>query len=228
MQHGGPPSALMTRAIEGLPEAEGRVIGRIVVELLGPVPVAPVSVATSVVRTGRSVALIEATLSTDRPVARATAWLFPDLPSGLPSTDRAPASEPGDGVLREFPGSWSAGYLDATEWRWVSGELGDGRAAVWMRPRVSLVDDEPWSPIPRLMSLVDSASGVASALDPADWLFINTDLTVHVVRRPVGEWLYLEAETMLTSTSVGLATSSVYDEQGLVARTAQALLVAKR
>jgi acyl-CoA thioesterase len=75
---------------------------------------------------------------------------------------------------------------------------------------------------------VDSASGVSSVLDPRAWGFLNTELTVHVLRRPVGEWLCLDAETTLSTGSVGLATSSVHDEQGLVARSAQALLVVER
>ena len=78
------------------------------------------------------------------------------------------------------------------------------------------------------MTCVDSASGVSAALDPGEWNFLNTELTVHVLRPPVGEWVCLEAETSLGSGSVGVATSRVYDAHGLVARSAQALLVVRR
>ena len=78
------------------------------------------------------------------------------------------------------------------------------------------------------MACVDSASGVSAELDPAQWAFLNTELTVHVLRPPVGEWVCLDAQTTLSSGSVGMAVSEVYDEQGLVARSAQALLVARR
>lgn len=227
-QHGGPPSALLARAIEAMPDAAGRVIGRITVDLLGPVPVAPVTVETRVLRPGRSVALVEATLIAERPVARAQAWLFPDAESGLGLADTPPDHGPMDGEHKPFPPAWQSGYLEATEWRWIVGHVHQGRATVWMRPLVNLVDDEPWSPVPRLLTLADSASGVSSALDPSEWGFLNTELSVHVLRPPVGEWLCLEAVTQLSSGSVGLAMSSVYDEKGLVARTAQALLVAPR
>ena len=53
------------------------------------------------------------------------------------------------------------------------------------------------SPVQRLMTCVDSASGVSAALDPARWGFLNTELTVHVLRPPVGEWVCLDAETTL-------------------------------
>ena len=84
------------------------------------------------------------------------------------------------------------------------------------------------TPVQRLMSCVDSASGVSAALDPAAWGFLNTELTVHVLRPPVGEWVCLDAVTTLGSGSVGIATSHVYDTRGLVARSSQALLIQQR
>ncbi|MGZ4450771.1 MAG: thioesterase family protein [Nocardioides sp.] len=231
-QHGGPPAALLARAVEGLAESRGRVVGRLTMELLGPVPVGPLSVDASVVRPGRSVELVAAVLvdvERDRPCATATSWLFPADGDG-PVADQVPLGHsPADGVTKPLPESWSGGYLDAVDWRWITGSVGEpGPGVVWMRPRVDLVDGERMSPVQRLMACVDSASGVSAALDPAGWGFLNTELTVHVLRPPVGEWVCLDAETTLSSGSVGLATSRVYDEQGLVARSAQALLVARR
>ncbi len=84
------------------------------------------------------------------------------------------------------------------------------------------------SPLQRLLSCVDSASGASAALDPAEWNFMNTDLTVHLLRPVVGEWVCLRAQTALSSGSIGTASSEVYDEHGLVARSAQALLVVPR
>lgn len=230
-QHGGPPAALLTRAVERLGR-DGRVVGRFTMELLGPVPVGPLSVDVRVVRPGRSVELCEATLhdvDRDRPVAVASVWLFPAGAAG-PEPDGTPLSHgPSDGVPHERPTSWSGGYLDAVDWRWIRGAVEQpGPGLVWMRPAVDLVDGEPMSPLQRLMCCVDSASGVSAALDPGEWAFLNTDLTVHVLRPPVGPWVCLDAHTTLGSGSVGLATSHVYDERGLVARSAQALLVAKR
>lgn len=246
-QHGSPPAALLARAIERLgqgPEGAGgsaeaatdavtgRVIGRFTMELLGPVPVGPLGVGAEVLRPGRNVELCGATLYDEergRAVARATAWRFPVSGSGPRREPQAPPHTPADGSHHDRPPSWSGGYLDAVEWRWVKGAVMDpGPAVVWMRTAVDLVEGEPMSPVQRLLSCVDSASGVSAELDPAEWGFLNTELTVHVLRPPVGEWVCLDAATTLGSGSVGLATSRVYDAQGLVARTAQALLVAPR
>jgi hypothetical protein len=231
-QHGGPPAALLVRALEQLEPTGGRVVGRFTLDLLGPVPVGTLEVTASVVRPGRSVDLREATMydvARERPVARAAAWFFPESVGGPAQLERPLPHTPADGVPHERPTSWSGGYLDAVDWRWVGGAVEEpGPGLVWMRPVHGLVDDEQMSPAQRLMCCVDSASGVSAALDPAEWAFLNTDLTVHVLRPPATEWLCLDAHTTLGSGSVGVATSHVYDERGLVARSAQALLVARR
>jgi hypothetical protein len=208
------------------------VLGRFSLDLLGPVPVGPVSVASRELRPGRSVSLVEATLYDDtaaRPVAVARAWRFPDREDG-PLPDQKPLPHrPEDGHHEEPPPTWHRGYLDSMEWRWVEGAITrPGPAVVWMRQRLPLVDGEEPGGLERLLACVDSASGVSAALDPAEWNFLNTDLTVHLLRRPQGEWFCLEASTELGPGSVGTAVASVHDERGLVARSAQALLVARR
>lgn len=229
-QHGGPPSALLTRAIEGLPEARDRVIGRITVELWGPVPVGPLTTVARVIRPGRSVALAESELydaSAERVVATARAWLLPDH-NGGPGVDRPPSHTQADGVLRPRPANWNGGYLDAIDWRWIRGGLEEpGTGVAWMRSP-ALVEGEAISPLQRVLTCVDSASGISAALDLSDWAFLNTELTVHVLRPPVGEWVCVDAETTLGTGAVGICTSSVHDEQGLVARSAQTLLVVRR
>lgn len=231
-QHGGPPAALLARAIERLDTGAARVVGRFTMELLGPIPVAPLLVEASVVRPGRNVELCEATLHDEeggRPVARAAAWRFPALAEGpRPELEPLPHG-PADGEEQGTPAYWSPGYVEAVEWRWVKGAVAaPGPAVVWMRPRVSLVEGEQTTPLQNLMACVDSASGASSELDPSEWGFQNPELTVHLLREPVGEWVCLDAETTLGSGSIGLATSSVYDERGLVARTSQALLTLRR
>jgi acyl-coenzyme A thioesterase PaaI-like protein len=230
-QHGGPPAALLARAVEQLPRnGPARFVGRFTMELLGPVPVGPLVVEASVVRPGRSVEMCEATLYDEqrgRLCARATAWLFPHRDDGPEQPGRPPAHTPADGVHKDPPPGWTRGYLDAMDWRWVVGAVSEpGPGVVWMRARVPLVDDEQTSPVQRVLTCVDSASGVSAALDTTHWRFLNTELTVHLLRPPSGEWVCVDAETELGGGSVGLATSRVYDEQGLVARSAQALLVA--
>ncbi|MBV9830255.1 MAG: thioesterase family protein [Marmoricola sp.] len=229
-QHGGPPAALLARAIEGLDEGAPRVVGRFTMDLLGPVPVTDLTLTANLLRPGRSVSLRQAEIARPdgRVVARAQAWTFPDAAG--PGEPGVPLPHgPADGHLEEPPASWARGYLDAMEWQWIEGAVTrPGAANVWMRPRLPLVPGEEMSPLQRLLCCVDSASGASSVLDPERWTFMNTELTVHVLRPPAGEWVCLQAQTTLGPGSVGLATSDVYDGQGQVARSAQALLVTPR
>jgi hypothetical protein len=228
-QHGGPPAALLGRAIERVTEP-GRMVGRFTMDLLGPIPVGRLSVTAGVVRPGRTVALLQATLydeGASRTVARAQAWTFPLTGDG-PAQDRSPLPHtPEDGRSEEPPRSWySAGYMSSVEWRWIKGSVTElGPAVVWMRPRIPLVPGEEMSPLQRLLTCVDSANGAAAALDPDRWSFLNTELTVHVLRPPVGEWICLDAHTVLGPGSVGVAVSGAHDEEGLVGRSSASLLV---
>jgi hypothetical protein len=61
-QHAGPPAALLGRAVERCEPRADAQIGRITFEILGPVPLAPLRASARVVRAGRSVELLDASL----------------------------------------------------------------------------------------------------------------------------------------------------------------------
>jgi len=114
------------------------------------------------------------------------------------------------------------------EWRFVAGSfLERGPATVWLRMRHPLLPGEAPSPLVRVLAAADSGNGVSAALDYQRWLFINADLTVYLVRPPVGEWVALEVATTAAG-GVGLAAGTIHDEQGPVGRGLQALLVDRR
>ena len=225
-QHAGPPSALLMREFEQLPSE--LVIARITIEILGPVPIGELVVRTEVERPGRSVELLAGSLAAGgREVMRARAWrvrpapLSTDepVPPALPDAESVPPP-----VLGE-----TFGYAHSIEWRWVHGEWQDeGPAAVWTRMKTPLLDGEEPSPRQRVMSVADSASGVSSVLDWGRYLFVNTELSVHFLREPAGEWVLLDAATQIAEGGAGLASSVLSDRLGPVARGAQVLLVAPR
>jgi hypothetical protein len=229
-QHGGPPSALLGRAIEQTQPRPDAMVARVTVEILGAVPVGELTVHAEVVRPGRSVELLEASMSAgDRVVARARAWRVTRT-HGMQVDPRVPAPAPvpeaaGDGTV---PG-WVDGYLQAIEWRWVRGHLSEpGPAVAWGRMRHPLVDDEQPSPLTRVLVLADSGNGVSSELTIDRWLFINPELTVHLHREAEGEWVCLDAVTTISDGGVGLATSVLSDGRGPIGHGAQTLLVQPR
>jgi hypothetical protein len=230
-QHLGPPSALMVRAMEQLPADAPMMIARVTVEILGPVPVAELSVEASVERPGRSVELLSASLTAGgRVAARARAWRIVRSDTRSVAGDfTEPLAGPSSGAAMTRPEGWGSGYLDVMEWRTLSGSLGSpGPAVVWGRQGVPLVGDEKPSGLQRLLTVADSGNGVSNRLDPREWLFINSDLTVHVYREPVGEWIALDAVTAVGPDGVGSAFSVLHDLSGPVGRGAQALLIRRQ
>ncbi|HEX5404668.1 MAG TPA: thioesterase family protein [Pseudonocardiaceae bacterium] len=230
-QHMGPPSALLARQLERSAPAVDSVLARMTVEILGPVPVADLTLRSWVERPGRSVQLTGAEMvACGRAVARAWSWWIAAgdttaVVAGLPEALPPPES----GVRPEAPAGWNNGYLDAMEWLSIKGQFGvDGPATLWGRQRVLTVDGEAPTSLQRLMAVADSGNGASSKLDLRQWLFINTELTVHLWRVPTGEWIGLDADTTIGPNGVGLATSTLHDTAGPVGRGAQALLVRHR
>lgn len=228
-QHGGPPSALLGRAVERCSPRDDMVVARLSVEILGAVPVGEFDLSARVLRPGRSVELVEAVLSAGgRDVARAAAWRVLRTTESVPSRAAAPPELP-QAAGRPVPGGWVDGYLSAVEWRFAAGEFGGGGPAVaWSRLRHPLVPDEASSPLTRVLAVADSGNGLSSELDMTRWHFINPELTVHLHREPVGEWVCVDARTTISPGGAGLATTALSDLDGPIGVGAQSLLVAPR
>jgi hypothetical protein len=232
-QHAGPPAALVARALERVGKPDGKRIGRVTFEILRPVPISALRVEARVVRPGRSVELLEASLlGAEGELIRASAWRLRTEPVEL---DPAPPAEvpghgPKDGEPRDFfPTGADVGYHTAMEYRFVSGSfLEPGPAVVWMRMRHPLVEGEEPSPLQRVAVAADSGNGVSAALDYKRFLFINTDLTLHLHRLPETEWVCLDAVTRPEPDGVGLADTLLWDERGRIGRANQTLLVRGR
>ncbi len=229
-QHGGPPSALLGRAMQRCQPREDMIIARFTCEILRAIPVGEISVAARLARPGRSVELLEASASADgREVARATAWRVRRT-AGVPAASRlpAPAGLPDEPSALPRAGGGD-GYLSAIEWRPVRGSFSaPGPATFWTRMRYPLVPDEEPSPLERVLAIADSGNGASWELDITRWHFINPELTVHLHREAVGEWICLDAQTAISAGGAGLATSVLSDLHGPVGVGAQSLLVAPR
>jgi hypothetical protein len=228
-QHAGPPAALLGREIERCEPREGFVLARLTFEILRAVPVADVEVTARVARPGRSVELLEGELSVDsEPVMTVRAWRVrattaPDVSRDGPLPPRPDDPSPPP------PGLDGFGYGRAVELRFAAGGWGQRRpATVWTRLLQPIVAGEEPTGVQRVLAVADSGNGVSAVLSWDEWLFINTELTVHFRRPPRGEWICLDAETSIAAGGAGLARSVLSDDDGVVAQGAQALLVAPR
>lgn len=232
IQHGSPPLALLTKSIEDLyadrPELR---VGRLLLDILGAIPVAPVRVRAWVERPGARITMAVAEMRTDaspdRVLARVSAWLLATSDTADAVTDRHPALI--EGAATANPHGWlgAPGYLDTVSWRKQETEPGQA-AVVWMSPLVPLVDSEPVTDLQRLAMVVDSANGVGAALDPDEFVFMNTDTAVHLHRAPHGNDFALRARGSIGPDGIGVTTADIFDRQGFIGTSAQTLLVQRR
>jgi Thioesterase-like superfamily len=231
-QHGGPPAALLTRAFarQTGPDAQ---VARLTFDFLRPVPLAPLTVATRVVRAGAKVQRLAGTVLAEdgAAVIEATCLAMRVAPDrvAVPRESQAGPAPPAESAPFELPlMSGDEGYHRAVEWRLAKGTWGRGPVAAWLRLRVPVIGGETPTPLECLVAAADSASGLAVAVDPAYATFVNGDLTIALHRIPGGEWMCLDAATTGESHGIGLTRARLWDTSGLVGRSLQTLLLEPR
>jgi len=231
-QHGGPPAALLGTAMERTEPREDTIVVRASFEMLKPVPLKPLTIATRMSTAGRSVQTISGVLSAgDEEILRGQVMRIrtTELPiEDSPLPERPPGPDQGRKVPF-FPSGHDAGYHTGMEASFVSGAfLEQGPAVAWLRMRFPLVRGEAVSPLARVLIAADSGNGVSSALDYRRFIFVNPELTVHLHRPVEGEWVCLQAESIVARRGVGLAVSTLHDLRGPIGYGLQSLLLGER
>ncbi|MGI8559743.1 MAG: thioesterase family protein [Solirubrobacteraceae bacterium] len=237
--HGGAPAALLADAVERFDPGSELFVARLSFEFLRPVPLAPLELRIEVLRPGRRVQLLAASLygsgvevctllalrvaRVPRDVTRSPGAGSEDTPALLPAptdlTSTPFALGPSDGE------SFAASTM---EMRFASGGLELGPAEVWMRLRRPILDDRVPTPLVRVCAAADFGNGVSAVTAFDRTLFINPDLTIHLERLPVGDWISLAARTQMAPGEGALAWSMLGDQEGGIGLAAQALLVENR
>jgi len=238
--HGGAPAALIAAAFERLEPGTELPIARLSFEFLRPIPMAPLTLTTTITRPGRRVQALAAEMwAGDTLVCRASALRVMAVPEELPEFAAQQVAERARPVLPEPHEGYDVRFalddndepsfaVSGMEMRWLDGEPGHGPATVWMRLRQPLLPGEPSSPLARVVGAADFGNGVSAVLPFGEWLFINADLTISLDRRPQGEWIALQARTLLYPGGVGWTESALHDERGPLGLATQALVVQPR
>lgn len=227
-QHIAPSLGLLAHAVE-LDRDRRRddrlPLTRLSYDILGTVPVADVDVAVRVLRPGRSIELVEATMShAGRAVLVLRAWLMRHFPTEQPAGSALPAIP----AAAEMPAwdmsaLWPGGFIASTEVRRLSPE--PGRATAWVRTDVGLVAGEPVSTAARAIGLLDIANGIAVRAEPTEVAFPNIDLTAHLFALPRGRWLGFDTTVSFSADGLGLTHSIIHDETGPIGSSSQMLTV---
>jgi hypothetical protein len=227
-QYGGTPAALLTWAVERVPTLVPMRIARITVDMHRPVPLGRLGVATDVVREGKRLQIVTATITDDHgtEVARATALRFRTGPGPETSTDPElpPVTTPPFGPVRPQRQSFEGrnGFTGALEVR-DAGDRSSG--AGWYRATRPVVAGEEPSPTVRLVWASDFTANSGNFLDIGRWSAINADLTINLLRAPEGEWTGVDTRSWYGDDGIGHSRADLFDQAGFVGTCTAALLV---
>jgi hypothetical protein len=232
MQHGSPPAALAVWAAEAIPTREPMRIARVTIDLMRPVPLAPLTIESEVLREGRKIQLCAVRLlAGDVVVVGATILKIRTQVLSLPSdVADQPVELPGPDQSREEQPEFSGSpFVTGISLRAARGRFGvPGPGAIWYRVDRPLVEGSPVSQAMRAVVAADFCNGTSASLDFREWTFLNADLTVSFARQPVGEWILVDAESLIGPDGAGLAAARLADQRGYFGRVVQSLVIEKR
>ena len=233
-QHGGAIAALVTGHVEKIPTLAPMEVSRVTIEIFRVVPLVPLTIETEIVREGKKIQVVRATVTSPDGLAlaiahvqrlRTTEAVVPDLsqPLRLPTPDQ---------IEGRKLSRWGHGDTDkvmfhrgAIEVREIFGGFNEmGPGAIWLRLTTPLVAGETPTPAQRAVVIADFCNGVSRGIGD-DWIFMNPDLTVHIGRYPEGDWVALEAESHYEHHGRGVAAGIIWDQKGWVGRSAQTLFL---
>jgi Acyl-CoA thioesterase C-terminal domain/Acyl-CoA thioesterase N-terminal domain len=198
-------------------------IGRLSYDILGTVPVDVVDTAVTVLRPGRSIELVQATLAhRGRVAVQLRAWLMqPNDTSPLAAIPLPRIATPADMPPWDPTIVWPGGFIASAEVRRAQHE--PGRASFWVRTSLPLIHGEPTSPLARAAGLFDIANGMTVRVSPDEVAFPNIDLTAHLLRQPSGDWTGFDTTVTFGPAGIGITNTVLHDESGPIGTMAQIL-----
>ncbi len=230
--HAGPVTALLVRAVEKL--VDDKQLVRMTVELLRPVPMSGFSVRASVVRKGRSVSRTTAEVFDNETVfAQAVGVHIRTEDLGDVPTPQVELPNFGDTVTGAFnvdtlhDALW---FADGVECRFPSdADVGSGGPlTMWMRNRVVTLAGEASSPFEKLAPLADCASGVSRNGGLFSFSPLNVDLTMSLVRQPIGDWFASQSISHWQPSGIGQTDAALFDRENLVGHATQSLILGQQ
>jgi hypothetical protein len=234
-QSGGAVLALLGHVLEDVPTLTPMSLTRLTVDIVKPVPVGKrLFVEPTVIREGKKIQVVDFVVRTGEVVnTRARALRIRDRDirdlEGMPqsTTDENPSARlPRPEELRavdQIPGC--ADFLKFGAELRRSFEPIDGAWACWVRLRVPVVAGEPVRATSRAAIPLDMVNLIGvEALPKAG--AINPDVTGHVFRPPVGEWVALTGHTYYgQAVGHGMSMGVMSDEDGVFGVTSTSQIV---
>lgn len=187
-------------------------LSRMTVDMVRAVPMVPLRVETRRTRDGRRLRAVDVSvLADDVEVLRGSAVLL--------RRSEHPVSEPWTPPPWDVPGpeqiEGPAGGPMSWEIRRINPWGSEGPGRVWMRETADFVAGEPLTPLLRAALMADFTNPLSNS-GPDGLAFINTDVSMYLVRDPRGEWIGMESAGHLGDEGIAFGTTWMYDQDGRI------------
>jgi hypothetical protein len=224
-QHLAPASGLVLAEVERCLPSD-KLISRASFDVLGVIHSGEFTIDVEVVRPGRSIELIEASMRHgDRTSIRARVWrLVASDTTQVQGIEWAMMPPPEAMRPLAFSSIWNGGFIGSLEAH-QDPDVRPGRGRSWIRTRYPLVAGERDPPVAGFLKLVDTANGLVVREHPGSVFFANVDLTVHFIRQPEAGWVGFDTRVNFGPTGLGETLSILSDGRGPVGTAAQSLTV---
>ena len=229
--HGSAVAALFGSVLD----RDDATVARVTVDILSSLELGPLRLTTTDEEGGRRVRRRTAVLhGRDRPVARATALYIFKSPESAQAPQNTAVPEARDAArtsagpppqpLAPLPEA-RAGWPGFESWAMAlhTTRSEHGEMLGWFQLLVPALVGHRMTGLPAALAAADYTSGATyMVLSLKRWTFMSTDLTLNLVRPPVGEWLGLTAgPALIGAGGVGLAAGVLHDGSGTFARCSQ-------
>ncbi len=236
--HGGAPAALLARAIEAEAAGKGLRLASFQSVFLGPVMLGPVELTVEVAKPGRRQMVVSAGLSAGgRTLIEARGVLLRKGSIELPreadlSPDEGEPMPAPESLRKIEEGRWgndgeTAFHKTSNTIRAVQGGPEQVRpdGSAWFRLDSPVVPGELPSPAVRAIAAADFGNGLAHPVPFGEYVFVNCDLNVWLLREPVDEWIGLRSVTEVSPNGSGVTRTELHDRQGRFGTAGQSLYV---
>lgn len=245
--HGGPPAGLLARTVERFDAADGTTpvdwfVSRLTIELLRPIPIRALRVTARLLRPGRRVQLVEASIAdvdSGTEQARVTALRIrrqPGFAADVPRTanDTYDATRRPLGIDDPAAVPAAPSFSDATrgfynigaDVRLAAGKMtSGGPGTIWASLHQPLVLGEVDSPLVTTATLADFTNASATALPAGGFAYPNADLTIARYRDLRGTWLGIDGVSRVSDDGIGMTTARLFDVDGPIGQTTASLVV---
>jgi hypothetical protein len=221
--HGGVSlGGLVAHVVDRVPCPAPMQVTRITLDILGAIPLEPLSCATRIVREGRRVQLVEIDFLIEGKVwLRASALRL--------RKQESPAHTVA--LSHPFPDDLAPiqRNMDWFESISVVGDLQTpGPGACWVRFPIEVVKGDAISPLEAVSMASDFGSGISTPFAFKEWTYANLDISIHLSRLPCSDWLLIDGVSDSAGNGIALSNTRLGDRLGMFGMAHQSVFLERR